>query len=193
MQSYDNSSWGYAIISVCIATALLLSACHNKKDCPGFSDNLLPYIPNDGRLVFYNADGDSLVFNVGVYEKTEPRTVRRNVLSVGGTGSKPYCVSSCSMSSDMFSSDAQQLGYSIFIDNERDTCSLSLSLSSPLPSNDYFYTRAEFSPTAHVFGDTIRMSNYTPTTNPRFSRVEIVYGRGITRIQDDVEGCEWVR
>ncbi len=178
---------------MCAATALFVAACNNKKDCPGFSENLTPYISDESKLVFYNVDGDSLVFNIGSYEKTEPRTVKRNVLSVGGTGSKPYCVSSCSMSSDMFTSDALQLGYSIDIDNEQDTCSLSLSLSSPLPSNDYFFTRAEFSPTAHVFGDTIRLSNYTPTSDPRFSRVEIVHGRGITRIQDDVEGCEWVR
>ena len=193
MQTYQNSSWGFTLVVMFAATILIVSACHNKKDCPGFSENLTPYIPQESRLVFYNSDGDSLVFNIARYEKTEPRTVKRNVLSEGGSGSKPYCVSSCSMSSDMYTSDAPQLGYSIDIDNEQDTCSMSLSFSSPLPSNDYFYTRAEFSPTAHVFGDTIRLSNYTPTTDPRFSRVEIVYGRGITRIQDDIEGCEWVR
>jgi hypothetical protein len=175
------------------ATMVVILSCHNKKDCPGFSENLLAYIPQESRLVFYNGDGDSLVFNTGSYSKTEPRTLQRNVLSVGGTGSKPYCMSSCSMSSEMLSTEEPQLNYTINIDNEADTCDISLSFASSLPSNDYFFTRAEFSPTGRVFGDTIRLGNYTPTTDPRFSFIEIVYGRGITRIQDDLEGCEWVR
>ncbi|MFM7728343.1 MAG: hypothetical protein ACKO7B_16710, partial [Flavobacteriales bacterium] len=112
-------------IAFAVAIAVLLS-CNNKKDCPGFSENLTAYIPQESRLVFYNTDGDSLVFNTGSYSKTEPRTLQRNVFSVGGTGSKPYCISSCSMSSDMLSAEEQQLNYTITIDNEADTCELNV-------------------------------------------------------------------
>lgn len=181
------------MLLVCASILLGVSACNNKKDCPGFSENLVPYIPQESRLVFYNTDGDSLVFTIGSYGKTEPRTVKRNILSVGGTGSKPYCTSSCSMNSVMASSDTPQLGYSINVDDEMGRCDLSVNITSALPSNDYFFTSESFSPSAPVFGDTVRLGNYTPTTDPRFSFIEIVYGRGITRIQDDVEGCEWVR
>lgn len=180
-------------MSVCAAIIVALASCNNKKDCPGFSENLIPYIPQESRLVFYNTDGDSLVIDIGSYGKTEPRTVGRNILSVGGTGSKPYCASSCSMSSSMAASDAPELGYSINVDDETGKCDLSVSIASNIPSNDYFFTSANFSPSTHVFGDTVRLGNYNVTTDPRFSRIEIVYGRGITRIQDDVEGCEWVR
>ena len=176
-----------------LAVLVVLSSCNNKKDCPGFSLNLVPYIPQESRLVFYNAAGDSLVFNVDSYEMTEPRTLKRNVWSVGGSGAKPYCRSSCSMSSYLGYNDAPSLSYSVQVDDEMGICDISVNMSSSLPSNDYFYTSENFSPTMHVFGDTVRLGNYTPTTDPRFSHIEIIYGRGITRIQDDVEGCEWVR
>jgi hypothetical protein len=93
----------------------------------------------------------------------------------------------------MLSSDANQIHYSIEIDNEIDLCSLSVNISSALPSNDYFFSSVPFTPTEGLFGDTLRLTNYTPTTDPRFSEVVIVYGRGIISITDDLQNCIWSR
>lgn len=171
---------------------LLMPACGEKKECPGFSDNLTAYIPQENKLVFYNPAGDSLVFTT-LFEKTAAHTEKQNVLSVGGSGSKPYCRSSCSLFSESISSEYQQINYTIKVDNEALACSLSVSFSSSLPSSDYFFTTRPFSPRGRLFGDTLQLGNFTPTTNPRFSRIEIVYGRGIVSIQDDLKSCLWKR
>jgi hypothetical protein len=182
------------LISIIGCTMLLLSSCKkDSKDCPAFSENLVAYIPEESRMMFYNDSGDSLLFRTDIYDKTEQYTMTRNRLSVGGTGAKPYCTSSCSLGSSLLSSDANQIGYTIKVDNEADTCSLSLSISSALSTNDYFLRNAPFAPSGKVFGDTLQLSNSTPTLNPRFSRVTIVYGRGIISITDDVEDCVWSR
>ena len=173
---------------------LLLSSCKkDSKDCPAFSENLLPYIPKESRLMFYNDNGDSLLIRTDVYNKTEQHTMTRNRLSVGGSGSKPYCVASCSLNSSLLSSDANQIDYSINVDNEVDTCVLRLSISSVIPYNDYFMRSVPFAATGKPFGDTLRLTNYTPTTNPRFSQVTIVHGRGIISLTDDVQNCIWSR
>ena len=173
---------------------LLLSSCKkDSKDCPAFSENLVPYIPNESRMVFFNADGDSLLFRTEVYDKSEAHTMTRNRLSVGGTGSKPYCVASCSLSSSFLSSDGNQVDYSIDVDNEVDTCTLRLTIRSVLPSIDYFYSSVPFASTGRLFGDTLRMTNHVPTTDPRFSAVTIVHGRGIVSITDNQENCVWSR
>jgi hypothetical protein len=183
-----------ALFGVIFLCALLsIYSCNNSKDCPGFSEYLTPYIPNQSQMVFYNSDGDSLTIRTDVYSKTEPHTEKRNVLSEGGSGSKPYCRSLCTQSSSMLSSDANQINYSIEIDHELDLCSLSVSISSALPSNDYFFNSVPFTTSESLFGDTLRLTNYTPTTDPRFSEVVIVYGRGIISITDDVENCVWSR
>ncbi|MFN5619841.1 MAG: hypothetical protein ACK478_00930 [Flavobacteriales bacterium] len=184
---------GLVVIILCSAIGLISSCKKDSKDCPAFPDNLLPYIPNESRLMFYNANGDSLLFRTDVYDKTEQHTMTRNRLSVGGTGAKPYCVASCAMNSSLLSSDANQIGYTIKVDNEADTVSLSLSIASALSTNDYFLRGAHFTPSGRPFGDTLQLSNSTPTTNPRFSQVTIVYGRGIVSLTDDVQNCVWVR
>ncbi|MFM7814970.1 MAG: hypothetical protein ACKO66_10675 [Flavobacteriales bacterium] len=172
---------------------IFIAACDNKKDCPGFPGKLTPYIPQESQLVFYNPSGDSLVFLTPLYDITAPRTLKRNVFSVGGTGSKPYCTSSCGINSSYVSSDANQLGYSINSDDESDTCSVNINISSSLGTIDYFYAKGYTSSSARVFGDTLRLTNFVLTTVPRFSQVEIVYGRGIIKLQDDVLGCTWSR
>jgi hypothetical protein len=173
---------------------LLISSCKkDQKDCPAFSENLVPYIPNESRLVFYNGDGDSLLFRTDVYNKSEQHTMTRNRLSVGGSNAKPYCVASCSISSSLLSSDANQIDYSINEDNEADTGSIRLSIASAIPSMDYFLRSAPLLPGGRIFGDTLRLSNSTPSTAARFSAVTIVYGRGIVSITDDVENCVWSR
>lgn len=182
-----------AIGFISISLLLIASCKKDSKDCPAFAEHLLPYIPKESRLMFYNDNGDSLLFRTDLYDKTEQFTMTRNRLSVGGTGAKPYCTSSCSLGSSLLSSDANQIGYTIKVDNEADTCSLSLSISSALSTNDYFLRNAPFAPSGKVFGDTLQLSNSTPTLNPRFSRVTIVYGRGIISITDDVEDCVWSR
>jgi len=182
------------VISLVSCAVLLLSSCKkDSKDCPAFSENLVPYIPNESRMVFFNAEGDSLLFRTDIYDKSEPHTMTRNRLSVGGTGSKPYCRASCSLGSSFLSSDANQVEYSIDVDNEADTCALRLSITSILPSNDYFFSGVPFASTGRPFGDTLRMTNHVPTTDPRFSAVTIVYGRGIVSITDNQENCVWSR
>jgi hypothetical protein len=184
---------GLVVIILCSAMVLISSCKKDSKDCPAFPENLLPYIPNESRLMFYNASGDSLLLRTDVYDKTEQHTVTRNRLSVGGTGSKPYCVASCSLNSSLLSSDANQIGYTIKVDNEADTVSLTLSIASALSTNDYFVAGAPFTPSGRLFGDTLHLSNSTPTTNPRFSEVTIVYGRGIVSLINDVQNCVWAR
>jgi hypothetical protein len=93
----------------------------------------------------------------------------------------------------MLSSDANQISYSIKVDNEADTCSLSLSITSALSTSDYFLRSASIVSGGKVFGDTLLLNNSTLTTNPRFTEVTIVYGRGIVSITDDVESCIWSR
>jgi len=176
-----------------LCALISIYGCDNSKDCPGFSEYLTPYIPNQSRMVFHNSDGDSLIIRTDVYSKTEPHTEKRNVLSVGGSGSKPYCRSLCTQTSSLLSSDANQIHYSIEIDNELDLCSLSVSISSALPSNDYFFSSVPFTASESLFGDTLRLTNYTSTTDPRFSEVVIVYGRGIISITDDLQNCIWSR
>lgn len=171
----------------------LLISCGETKECPGFSDNLVPYIPKEDRLVFRNAAGDSLVFNTSRYERQGPHTEKQNVLSVGGTGSKPYCRCSASMGSDNEFNETHFLSYSINVDNEALICSLSVSFTSRLPSNDYFLHTTAYSVEGRLFGDTLRLGNFSPSSDHRFSRIEIVHGRGIVRIQDDVKGCLWFR
>jgi len=175
-----------------LASALLLS-CGEKKECPGFSDNLVPYMPQENRLVFHNSAGDSLVINTSSYERIGPHTEKQNVLSVGGTGSKPYCVSYCKMESSYNDLQRQEIYYKINVDNEALTCTLSVNLKSSIPTIDYFLTSAAYSSEGRLFGDTLKLGTYNTTTAPRFSRIEIVYGRGITSIQDDVKKCLWVR
>ena len=174
-------------------SAILLISCGEEKECPAFSENLLDYIPQENRLIFRNAAGDSLVFNTSNYARSGPHTEKQNVLSVGGSGSKPYCRSSCSMGSDAYSGEAQQLSYKIDVDNEALTCTLSVTINSQIPTIDYFQNSTTFATEGRLFGDTLRLGNFTPTTAPRFSKIEIVYGRGITRIQDDVRKCQWIR
>lgn len=189
-----NLSLSIKVISTLSCALVLISSCKkNRKDCPAFSENLVPYIPNESRLMFYNADGDSLLFRTDIYNKTEQHTEIRNVLSVGGSASKPYCRSSCSMNSSMLSSDANQIDYSIEVDDEADTCSIRLSINSVVPSIDYFLQSFPFATSGKVLGDTLRLTNYPPTLYTRFSAVTIVYGRGIVSITDDVEDCVWSR
>ena len=178
------------VLFLLLAMSLLFS-CGETKQCPGFSDNLIGYLPKEDRLVFRNAAGDSLVFNTARYERQGPHTEKQNVWSVGGTGSKPYCRCAASMGSVY--NEPQELNYSINVDNEALTCSLSVSFSSRLPSNDYFLKTTAYSSEGRLFGDTLKLGTFTPTTHPRFSRIEIVHGRGIIRIQDDVKGCLWFR
>jgi hypothetical protein len=182
-----------AFTLICAACSVIASCKKDQKDCPAFSENLVPYIPNESRLVFYNSDGDSLLFRTDEYSKSGQHTMTRNRLSVGGSNAKPYCVASCSLSSSLLSSDANQINYSINVDNEADTCSLSLSITSALPTIDYFLRIAPIANGGKVFGDTLHLTNSTPTTAPRFSAVTIVYGRGIVSITDDVENCVWSR
>lgn len=184
----------YAIAFCALSFALCAISCtKDQKDCPAFSENLVPYIPYEGRMMFFNSDGDSLLIRTDVYDKSVQHTMTRNRLSVGGTGAKPYCRSSCSLSSSFLSSDANQVDYTIDVDNEADTCALRLTIRSSLPSDDYFYCSVPFAPVGQLFGDTLRMTNHVPTTNPRFSAVTIIYGRGIVSITDDVENCVWSR
>jgi hypothetical protein len=150
-------------------------------------------MPKESRLVFHNAGGDSLVFNTTRYERTAPHTEKQNVLSVGGSGSKPYCLSSCSMGPDAYSGEAQQLTYAINVDNEALTCTLSVTIKSEIPTIDYFQSSTAFATEGRLFGDTLRLGNFTTTTAPRFSRIEIIHGRGITGIRDDVKNCWWTR
>jgi hypothetical protein len=180
-------------VLTCFLLCLMLASCGEKKECPGFSDNLTPYIPNESRLVFHNAAGDSLVFKTTNYDKTPARTEKQNALSVGGTGSKPYCRSACSLSAEIATQDAQNLYYSIDVDNEALSCTLKINMASAIPSNDYFQQITSFSDSGKLFGDTLKLSNYTPTTATRFSMAEVVYGRGIVRLQDDVKKCVWMR
>lgn len=180
----------YLLLSV---FCFLYFSCGSEKQCPGFSDNLAPYIPKESRLVFRNPAGDSLVFSGITFDRTPPHTEKQNVLSVGGSGSKPYCLSSCRLGSGMAGTEPHSLGYSINVDNEALTCSLSVSMASNIPSNDYFLSTVPFSSEGRLFGDTLRLGNYNTTTNPRFSRIEIVYGRGIISIRDDVKKCLWSR
>jgi len=181
------------ILSLSLLASALLLSCGEKKECPGFSDNLVPYMPQENRLVFHNSAGDSLVINTSSYERIGPHTEKQNVLSVGGTGSKPYCVSYCKMESSYNDLQKQEIYYKINVDNEALTCTLSVNLKSSIPTIDYFLTSAAYSSEGRPFGDTLKLDNSTPTTSPRYSRIEIVYGRGITRIQDDVKKCLWVR
>ena len=180
-------------VLTCLLLCLMLASCGEKKECPGFSDNLTPYIPNESRLVFHNAAGDSLVFKTTNYDKTPARTEKQNVLSVGGSGSKPYCLSSCILGAEVGSQYAERLDFRINVDNEALTCTLKINMASALPSSDYFQQITSFSDSGKLFGDTLKLSNYTPTTAPRFSMAEVVYGRGIVRLQDDVKKCVWIR
>ena len=182
-----------ARLSTSLFLYLILVSCGEEKECPGFSDNLTPYIPNESRLVFHNAAGDSLVFNTTNYDKTPARTEKQNVLSVGGSGSKPYCRSACSLSAEITTQDAQSLSISIDVDNEALSCTLKINMASVIPTNDYFQSIATYSPEGKLFGDTLKLTNYIPTTAPRFSMAEVVYGRGIVRLKDDVKKCVWER
>ena len=182
-----------AIGFISISLLLIASCKKDSKDCPAFADHRLPYIPKESRLMFYNDNGDSLLFRTDLYDKSEQFTMTRNRLSVGGTGAKPYCTSSCRLGSSLLSSDANQISYTITVDHETDTCSLSLSITSALTSNDYFLRTAAFAPSGKLFGDTLQLSNSTLTQNPRFSQVTIVHGRGIVSITDDVQNCVWSR
>lgn len=172
---------------------LLLLSCGEKKECPGFSDNLDAYIPREDRMVFHNIGGDSLVFNTAYYERIGPHTEEQNTLSVGGSGSKPYCRSSCKLRSVYSTSEPQQLDYTITIDNEALVCTLAVNLSSNLPTIDYFLSDTTYSSEGRLFGDTLKLGNFSTTTAPRFSHIEIVHGRGIIRIQDDARNCLWFR
>jgi len=174
-------------------SALLFISCGEEKECPAFSENLLDYIPQENQLIFRNAAGDSLIFNTSNYACSGPHTEKQNVLSVGGSGSKPYCRSSCSMGPDAYWGEAQQLNYQIDVDNEALTCTLSVNITSQIPTIDYFQNNAAFATEGRLFGDTLRLGNFIASTAPRFSKIEIVYGRGIIRIQDDVRKCQWVR
>jgi hypothetical protein len=176
-----------------LAALCFTFSCGSKKECPGFSANLMPYIPDENRLVFRNPAGDSLVFNTPSFDFTPPRTEKQNVLSVGGTGSKPYCRSSCSLGPAAYWGEAQQLNYQIDVDNEALTCTLSVNITSQIPTVDYFQNSTVFATKGRLFGDTLRLGNFTPTTAPRFSKIEIVYGRGIISIRDDVKNCLWTR
>jgi hypothetical protein len=179
--------------SFCLLGFVLLLSCGEKKECPGFSDNLDAYIPREDRMVFHNISGDSLVFNTAYYERIGPHTEEQNTLSVGGSGSKPYCRSSCSLRSVYSTTDPQQLNYTITIDNEALVCTLAVNLTSNLPTIDYFLSDTTYSSEGRLFGDTLKLGNHSTTTAPRFSHIEIVHGRGIVRIQDDQKRCLWFR
>jgi hypothetical protein len=174
------------------AGMLIISCRRDRKNCPAFPESLLPYIPNENRLMFFNAEGDSLLFRTDVFDKTEQYESERNYFSVGA-GARPYCQASCSLNSSLLISDAHQVGYIIRVDNEIDTCVLSLSIATSLPSNDYFHRSVPLTNSNKLFGDTLTLTNYVATTDPRFREVTIVYGRGIVKIVDNVRNCTWMR
>jgi hypothetical protein len=180
-------------ISLVFAACLLICSCKRDcKNCPAFPASLLPYIPNESRLMFFNADGDSLLFRTDIFYKSEQYESERNYFSVGG-GAHPYCQASCELTTSLLSSDANQLDYTIRVDNEIDTCVLSIGITSSLPSNDYFSRTVPLTSSANLFGDTLTLSNFVTTTDPRFSELTIVSGRGITKIVDNVRNCIWIR
>jgi hypothetical protein len=178
---------------IILSMVILFTSCAEEKNCPGFPENLSAYIPQENRLMFYNSAGDSLLFTSDVYSKTEAHTAKRNVWSVGGSGSAPYCTASCGMSTSLLSSNANELSYSINVDHETDTCSININIFSALITNDYFFQSASLNGLQPAFGDTLSLETFTTTTNPRFSRAVIVYGRGIIALQDDLVGCLWSR
>lgn len=165
---------------------LSLSSCYDQWDCPGFSEDLKVYLPDETQLVFKNKAGETLTFHTS-YQASSASSESRFKLSAGGPG-KGYCERSASLRPSDFT-DSLKLDFSI----DENTCELRVGIASSLPSNDYFSSFGNCNGVTKAFGDTLKLETNTPTTAPRFSKIEIVYGRGIISIQDDVKKCIWSR
>ena len=175
-----------SILFFCLLAAIL-SSCAKKHNCPGFSESLAPYIPQENRMVFSNAQGDSLRIDISSYSKSEPYVAQKNIYRY--ETKTPSCSASCSMNGYLSSGQNQSFSYYIRSNEQSDSCTIDLTLF-----NDYFHQTVACSASSRPFGDTLRLDLYNSAVSySRFDKVEIVYGRGITKLHDFTIGVDWYR
>ena len=177
-----------------IVPSVFLSSCKKTVDCPGLPEQMEGYFPSVSELKFSNGLGDTLVFPVSQYSRDVPRTLSNNPLSVGGTGSKPYCYESLKAYSSM--SIPMYWSFELGVSEDEKTTSIRLSITEEFVSSNYFETQVSETPSSlgdyKVFGDTLNIVAL-PVPNLKFTEAQIVYGQGLVKLHDVVNNCDWTR
>ena len=184
----------FALTVLAIVPSVFLSSCKKEVDCPGLPEQMEGYFPSVSELKFSNGLGDTLVFPVSQYSRDVPRTLSNNPLSVGGTGSKPYCYESLKAYSSM--SIPMYWSFELGVSEDEKTTTISLSITEEFVSSNYFETQVSETPSSlgdyKVFGDTLSIVAI-PVSNLRFTEAQIVYGQGLVKLHDVVNNCDWTR
>jgi hypothetical protein len=184
----------FALTVLAIVPSVFLSSCKKTVDCPGLPEQMEGYFPSVSELKFSNGLGDTLVFPVSQYSRDVPRTLSNNPLSVGGTGSKPYCYESLKAYSAM--SIPMYWSFELGVSEDEKTTSIRLSITEEFVSSNYFETQVSETPSSlgdyKVFGDTLNIVAI-PVPNLKFTEAQIVYGQGLVKLHDVVNNCDWTR
>lgn len=191
-----NSLPKFAVVLAVIAIVpfVFLSSCKKEVDCPGLPEQMEGYFPSVSELKFSNGLGDTLTLPVSQYSRDVPRTLSNNPLSLGGTGSKPYCYETLKASSTM--SIPMYWSFELGVSEEEKATSIRLSITEEFVSSNYFETQVGETPSSlgdyKVFGDTL-VIGASQVSSLRFSEAQIVYGQGLVKLHDVANNCDWTR
>ncbi len=184
----SNLKFKYILL---IVSSLLLVSCKKTINCAGFPDGLKNYFPDTSLIKFTNSANDTLKIVINIKYITLPRTESNNPLSVGGTGSAPFCIEQLTYRNNYGSNI--ELYFDISLSEKENYTKLRLYLTEEFVSTSNFYTEESTTPsslgTVKVFGDTINMNS----SIGRFNFAQLIYGQGIVQLYDVVNNCEWNR
>lgn len=187
-----HSPFRFLFVFFIVSLAVFVS-CTKTVKCDGFPEGLKNYFPNTSLLKFTNTKKDTLKIAIVSNYSTGSRTESNNPLSEGGSSSAPVCEEELRYGSTMYTTFTKELEFyfEIKVNNASKVTKLQMEIREPFVSTSGFVidtTNTNSSP-GNVFGDTINLY----TTNGRFSHTQLIYGKGITKIYDVNNKCEWRR
>ena len=179
-------------------SSVFFSSCKKKVDCSGLPQQMEGYFPSVSELKFSNGIGDTLILPVDEYSRSIPRTLTNNPLSVGGTGGTPFCVETIeaggyttwsSMSIPVYWS------FELAVLEDSKTTKIIFSITEEFISTNSFNKAVNETPSTlgdyNVFGDTLNLTVLQPSA--RFTEAQIIFGKGLVKLHDVVNNCDWTR
>lgn len=176
-----------------IITLAFLGSCAKEVECSGLPQQMEGYFPLVNELKFSNGIGDTLVLPVEIYTRSSPRTLTNNPLSVGGTGAKPVCSETFEAASTF--QIPIYWSFKLAVSNDAKTTEINLVITESQVSTSNFNKVVNETPNKlgdyKVFGDTLIMPVMQPVA--RFTKAQIIYGKGLVRLHDEFKNCDWTR
>lgn len=188
-----HSPFRFLFIFFIVSIAAFVS-CTKTVKCDGFPEGLKNYFPNTSLLKFTNTKKDTLKIAIVSNYTTGSRSESNNPLGTGGIGNgDPICIEELRYGSTMYTTFTKELEFyfEITFNNSSKETKLQMEIREPFVSTSGFVIDTINTNTSpgNVFGDTINLY----TTNGRFSHTQLIYGKGITKIYDVNNKCEWRR